>query len=92
MAQEPQKPTENLPPKGYASPLEGVFGPEIVAMLGVAYAGISMNMVQNLGMKMGPALKQGQNILSGLNSNAPKMGMPEMKAPSGLSAPKPKGL
>lgn len=91
MAQDPQKPNGNLPPKGYASPLEGTFGPEIVGMLGIAYAGISMNMVQNLGMKMAPTLKQGQNALSGLKNTTPKVGMPQMNAPSGLSAPKPKG-
>ena len=39
------------PKKGYAAPLEGVVGREIMAVLNLAFAMIGFNMIQGLGMQ-----------------------------------------
>jgi hypothetical protein len=89
------------PKKGDAAPLEGTLGPQIMMLLNIGFASMTLGMCNNLALAAGQSL-EGPLLASDLaniapqvslanNATAPSLGMPGLNGPS-APAPKMGGL
>lgn len=90
MADQPVRETDKLPPKGYASPLEGELGSEIAGFLGFASLAIGSTMALRFGHNLTNTLAQQGPLLaqSSLQGATPLMKPIELQMP----APKPPSM
>lgn len=65
---------DDTPKKGDAAPLEGVLGPEIMMVLGCAFASMSLNMCRGLTLAAGQAL-EAPLLKADLETIAPQVSM-----------------